>query len=152
MQLEAESIWQVTNGAIDILITGIREDGLEEVIAALKQRKPQFRAIAVELVSHQSLADTHPDFEQPMRIAATALSAPLAPDWSSKVVLVRDDEAVVFGRRLAQSEGLSDDIVTCTLLCAAVQAGQSLDNRGKLIVMFPSKRDRFILPLNHPWR
>lgn len=152
MQLEADSIWQITNGAIDILIVGICEDGLTDVTAMLKQRNPNFQTIAVELVSHLSLADTHPDFEKPLPLELREHAASEIPHWSSEVMLVRQDEAVVPGRLLAQLEELRDDIVTCTLLCAAVRVGQRLDNAGKQIVMFPSPPDRFVLPLKHPWR
>jgi cysteine synthase len=151
VKLEAERIWQATNGSIDILIADIHETGLAEVTAMLKQRKPKFQTIAVELVSHLSLADTHPDFQSPARLETGIISEGVT-GWSSEVILIRNDEAVVLGGRLAKAEGLQDDIVTCALLCAAVRVGQHLDNAGKLIVIFSSNSSQFTLPLKHPWR
>lgn len=150
--LEADKIWQATNGSIDILIASICEAGLAETTAILKQRKPEFQTIAVELVSHLSLADTHPSFRKPMQVKMQVTTEASMLNWSSEVILIRSDEAVVLGGRLAKSEGLPDEIATCTLLCAAVQVGQRLENTDKLIVVFPSNSNRFILPLKHPWR
>ncbi len=152
MKLEANDIWQATSGSIDILIVGICADGLAAMTTQLKQRKPHLQTIVVELVSHLSLADTHPVFQTPLSAETGIVSEAVLPHWSSEVILIRNDEAVVSGRRLAQTEGLRNDIATCTLLCAAVRVGQRLESKGKSIFIFPSNPNRFTLPLNHPWR
>lgn len=150
MKLNVDSIWQATNGAIDILIAGIQEEGLAEITYEIKQRKPEFETIAVELASHLSMADVHPDFQK--KAGGTALLTTWQnSDWNSQVIVVRNDEAVVFGRRMAQLEGLQDDILLCALLCAASQVSQRPENMGKLIMLFPPSAKRPTLPLNHPW-
>lgn len=151
MKLNADSIWQATSGAIDILIAGIHEKGLAEITCKIKQLKPDFKTIAVELASHLSMADIHPDFRRKPSGTAALLSTGQNSGWNSQVIVVRNDEAVVFGRRMAQLEGLQDDILLCALLCAASQVSQRPENMGKLIMLFPPSAKQPTLPLNHPW-
>ena len=62
-----------------------------------------------------------------------------------EVVLVTDDEAIAYGRRLAKEEGILSGISSGAALCAAVNIARRPENTGKLVVMVqPSFGERYL--------
>ncbi|MEB3238592.1 MAG: pyridoxal-phosphate dependent enzyme, partial [Cyanobacteriota bacterium] len=101
----------------------------------LKQRRPGFRAVAVEPSASPVLGGGSPG---PHRIQG--IGAGFVPDnydaaLIDEVIAVSDAEAMAMGRRLGREEGLLSGVSSGATMAAAVQLGRRPEMAGKLIVV-----------------
>lgn len=142
----AKELWTDTEGQIDILVAGVGTGGTITGIAEfIKQRKPEFKAIAVEPQSSPVLSGGAPGFHKVQGLGAGFVPPVLRTDLLDEVISVRDDDAIAYSRRLAKDEGLLSGISTGAALCAAIRVAKRPENANKLIVMIqPSFGERYL--------
>ncbi|MBZ8181095.1 cysteine synthase A [Oscillatoria salina] len=145
-QTTAAEIWADTEGQVDILIAGVGTGGTITGIAeAIKQRKPNFKAIAVEPANSSVLSGGSPGSHKIQGIGAGFIPEILKVELIDEVIAVSDDEALAYGRRLAFEEGLLSGISSGAALCAAIRVAKRPENKGRLIVMIqPSFGERYL--------
>jgi cysteine synthase A len=142
----AEEIWEDTDGQVDILIAGVGTGGTITAVAeVIKQRKPAFQAIAVEPANSPVLSGGHAGLHRIQGIGAGFVPEIYRSDLVDEVIPVTDEQAIVYGRRLAKEEGLLSGISTGAALYAAIQVAKRPENAGRLIVMVqPSFGERYL--------
>jgi cysteine synthase A len=132
----AEELWADTDGAIDALVAGVGTGGtITGCARVLKERRPGFRAVAVEPSASPVLSGGSPG---PHRIQG--IGAGFVPDnydagLIDEVIAVSDAEAMAMGRRLGREEGLLSGVSSGATMAAAVQLGRRPEMAGKLIVV-----------------
>lgn len=145
-QTTAEEIWEDTEGKIDFLVSGVGTGGTITGIAeVIKERKPSFRAVAIEPSNSSVLSGGKPGAHKIQGIGAGFVPEVLRTELIDEIITVTDDEAINYGRRLAREEGLLSGISTGAALAGAIKLAQRKENEGKLIVMIqPSFGERYL--------
>jgi cysteine synthase A len=142
----AEEIWEDTDGEVDILISGVGTGGTITGIAeVIKQRKPSFKAVAVEPENSPVLSGGKPGPHKIQGIGAGFVPDVLRTDLIDEIIKVSDEQAIAFSRRLAREEGLLSGISAGAALYAAIEVGKRPENKDRLIVMIqPSFGERYL--------
>jgi cysteine synthase len=142
----AEEIWADTDGQVDILIAGVGTGGTITGIAeVIKSRKPSFQAIAVEPTNSPVLSGGQAGSHKIQGIGAGFVPEILRTDLIDEIIKVSDNDAMVYGRRLAREEGLLSGVSSGAALYAAIQVAKRPENRDRLIVMIqPSFGERYL--------
>ncbi len=133
----AEEIWRDTNGAVDIVVSGVGTGGtITGVGEGLKARKPSVKMVAVEPVASPVISQRLAGEElKPGKHTIQGIGAGFIPDVLNldiidDVVQVQDEDAFDTSRRLARLEGLM-----CGISCgAAAWAALELGRRKKIAV------------------
>ncbi|MEG4272120.1 MULTISPECIES: cysteine synthase A [unclassified Microcoleus] len=142
----AEEIWEDTEGKVDFLVAGVGTGGtITGVAEVIKQRKPSFKAIAVEPATSPVLSGGKSGAHKIQGIGAGFIPEVLKTELIDETIAVSDADAIAYSRRLAREEGLLSGISAGAALCAAVQVGKRPENAGKLIVFVqPSYGERYL--------
>jgi cysteine synthase A len=140
----AEEIWTDTDGRVDAVVAGVGTGGtLTGVAAALRVRKPSFRAVAVEPAGSPVLSGGRPGSHRIQGLGAGFIPDVVDPGLIDDVITVADEEAFAMARRLAREEGLLVGISSGAAVSAAVRYAARPENSRKLIVaIIPSFGER----------
>jgi len=148
----AVEIWNDTDGQVDIVIVGVGTGGtIAGIAAALKQRKPSVRAIAVEPAQSAVLTQTamgeelKPGSHRIQGIGAGFIPDVLDVDLVDEVIAVDDADAIAWARRAADDEALFVGISSGAALKAADTVARRSDSAGKTIVVIcPDFGERYL--------
>ncbi|HTI35121.1 MAG TPA: cysteine synthase A [Miltoncostaea sp.] len=133
----AEEIWADTDGAVDVLVAGVGTGGsITGVAEVLKDRKPGFRAVAVEPSDSPVLSGGTPGPHKIQGIGAGFVPGVLNTSIYDEVLTVDADDAFAMARRLAREEGILVGISAGANVHAAVEVARRPENAGKVIVTF----------------
>jgi cysteine synthase A len=145
----AEEIWADTEGKVDFLVAGVGTGGTITGIAeVIKQKKPEFQAIAIEPAKSPVLSGGKPGSHKIQGIGAGFIPDVLRIDLIDEIMTITDEEAIKYGRRLAREEGILSGISTGAALAGAIKLAQRPTSQGKMIVMIqPSFGERYLSTL-----
>jgi cysteine synthase len=142
----ALEIWRDTDGAADMLVSGIGTGGtITGVGEFMKARKPGFRCIGVE-------PDASPFLSAGTKgpHAIQGLGAGFAPEVLNRgvcdqIIRVTNDAALDTARRMAKEEGLFVGISSGAAVWAALQVARRDEHAKQMIVVIiPSYGERYL--------
>ncbi len=148
----AEEIWDDTDGQVDILIAGVGTGGtITGVAQAIKERKPDFQAIAVEPVQSPVLSQTRdkkelvPGPHKIQGIGAGFVPQVLDLELIDEILQIGEDQAIEWANRAAKEEGLFVGISSGAALKAAEIVAARSENDGKtIVVILPDSGERYL--------
>ena len=142
----AEEIWRDTDGQVDVLIAGVGTGGtITGVADVIKQRKPEFKAIAVEPLGSPVLSGGQAGPHKIQGIGAGFVPAVLQPELIDEIIQVSDEDAGAAARRIAKEEGILVGISGGAALHAALEVGRRPEYEGQLIVVvLPDSGERYL--------
>lgn len=139
-------IYDSTDGEIDILVSGVGTGGtITGVTQYIKERKPDFQAIAVEPAKSPVLSGGMPGAHRIQGIGAGFIPDVLDMNLVDEIIKVEEDDAEQTARALAKKEGILSGISSGAATWAAVQLAQRQDNTGKcIVVVLPDTGERYL--------
>jgi len=142
----AEEIWEDTDGAVDILVSGVGTGGtITGVGEVIKKRKPSFRVVAVEPAASAVLSGCAPGPHKIAGIGAGFIPEILNTKVIDEIVQVTNEQAGEYARLLGREEGILVGISSGAALYAALQVAAKPENKDKLIVtIIPSFGERYL--------
>jgi len=142
----AEEIWADTDGAIDILVSGVGTGGtITGVASVLKSRKPSLKAVAVEPAGSPVLAGGQPGPHKIQGIGAGFVPAVMDLSLVDEIFPVTEADAIAAARNLGRLEGILVGISSGAALSAALTIAERPENAGKIIVVIlPDFGERYL--------
>lgn len=142
----AEEIWNDTDGAVDVVISGVGTGGTFTGISSLiKERKPSFKMVAVEPEDSPILSGGQPGPHKIQGIGAGFIPGNLDTDQIDEVITIGNETAFETARLVAREEGIACGISSGAAIAAALEMAQRDDMAGKMIVVIiPSFAERYL--------
>ena len=134
-QTTAEEIWADTDGAVDIVVSGVGTGGtITGIGEALKPRKSTLRMVAVEPAESPVLSGGEAGPHGIQGIGAGFVPAVLNTSIIDEIIQVSYEDAAATSRRLAREEGILCGVSGGAATWAALEIASREENRGKLVV------------------
>jgi len=152
-QTTGPEIWNDTDGAIDILVSGVGTGGtITGVSRFIKQNKGKaILSIAVEpsaspvLTQFTTGQPLQPSPHKIQGIGAGFVPQVLDLSLVDAIEQVSNEDAISYARRLAQEEGILSGISCGAAVAAAVRVAKRPEHAGKtIVVILPDSGERYL--------
>jgi cysteine synthase A len=142
----AEEIWRDTDGQVDFVVAGVGTGGtITGVAEVIKQRKPGFKAIAVEPVKSPVISGGAPGPHKLQGIGAGFIPVNLNTKIVDEVIQVSEDDSGPVSKQVNAQEGIPIGISSGAAVWAALQVAKRPENKGKtIVVIVPSSSERYL--------
>lgn len=133
----AIEIWNDLDGNIDIAAIGLGTCGtIMGVGQKLKELKPDIRVIAIE--------PQRGHLQQGLRnMEDSRVPELLDWKWIDEKIVITDEEAIQFARRLSREEGIFAGISSGTVIAGCVRIARELTS-GTIVTIFPDRGEKYL--------
>lgn len=141
-----KEIWRDTDGAVDIFVAGVGTGGtISGVGKYLKELNPNVKVVAVEPTTSPVLSGGQSGPHKIQGIGAGFIPSTYNSKYVDEIFQVDNDQAILTGRQLAQSDGLLVGISSGAAVFAASELAKRPENKGKRIVtLLPDTGERYL--------
>ena len=142
----AEEIWNDTEGAVDVVISGIGTGGtFTGVGSVLKARKHSLKMIAVEPEDSPVLSGGQAGPHKIQGIGAGFVPGNMDKSLVDEIVTIGNETAFETARKAAREEGVPGGISSGAAIAAALEVAVRPEMEGKTIVaVIPSFAERYL--------
>lgn len=145
-QTTGPEIWRDTDGQVDIFVAGVGTGGTVTGVGQyLKAQNPKVQVIAVEPADSPVLSKGQAGAHKIQGIGAGFVPAILNTSIYDEVIPVQNEDAFVWGREIARTEGVMVGISSGAALWAAMEVAKRPENKGKnIVVLLPDTGSRYL--------
>jgi cysteine synthase len=141
----AQEILEALDGPADALVVGVGTGGtLTGVGEVLRAKWPDVRIVAVEPARSPVLSGGKARPHPIQGIGASFVPGILNRDIIDRIILVRDEDALTWSRRLAREEGLLVGISAGAAAWAACQVAEELAPGQLVVTVLPDTGERYL--------
>ncbi len=139
-------IWNDTDGKVDIFVAGVGTGGtITGTGEFLKSKNPGVKVVAVEPASSPYLSKGIAGPHKLQGIGAGFVPEVLNTKIYDEIIPVKDEDAMITGRRLGKKEGILVGISSGAAAWAAIELAKRPENKGKTIVaLLTDTGDRYL--------
>lgn len=142
----AEEIWRDTDGAVDILVSGVGTGGtITGIGEVLKAKKPGVKIVAVEPAGSPVLSGGAAGPHKLQGIGAGFVPAVLNTKIIDEIIQVKETDSGPISKEVSTADGIPLGISSGAAVWAALDLAKRPENKGKtIVVIIASCAERYL--------